>query len=71
MEKKNIQEFDNIGEIIDYLNSNENIKVEISSEEWWSGFYQLKNDSESDNITHKNLYDDSGEEILSVNKNRA
>ena len=65
---KNASEFESIKEIIDFLKSNEEVKIQVNAHEYWDGYFQLSNDKKSDNIKHHNLYDDGGDTIISIDE---
>ena len=66
--KKNASEFENIKEIIDFLSSEKDIIIKANAYEYWDGYFQLNDDPKSDNIKHSSLYNESGDEIISVNE---
>jgi len=66
--QKNASEFENIKEIIDFLSSEKEIIIKANAYEYWGGYFQLNDDPKSDNIKHSSLYNESGDEIISVNE---
>ena len=66
--QKNASEFENIKEIIDFLSSEKEIIIKANAYEYWDGYFQLNDDQKSDNIKHSSLYNESGDEIISVNE---
>ena len=65
-EKKFASKFDTIKEIIDFLNSDNDIKVDINTEEYWDGLIQLRNDSSSGEAQHKISSSENGDEVMVV-----
>lgn len=66
--EKDASEFESIKEIIDFLKSDDDIKIRVNAYEEWDGFFQLTNDKKSDNIKHIDLYDENGERIIMITK---
>tara|TARA_B100001564_G_scaffold68384_1_gene54045 strand:+ start:46 stop:597 length:552 start_codon:yes stop_codon:yes gene_type:complete len=65
---KSILEFDSIKEVLDFLESNDDIKIRVQAYEDWEGYFQLSKDKKTDNIKHHNLYDDAGDTIISFDE---
>ena len=66
--EKNASEFDSIKEILDFLESNDDIKIRVDAHEYWDGYFQLSKDKKTDNIKHHNLYDDAGDTIIAIDE---
>ena len=55
-----------INEIIKLLKSNSKIKIKITADEYWDGYFQLSSDVESESIEHSDIYDPNNGEIITV-----
>ena len=65
--EKDASEFESIKEIIEFLKSDDSIKIRVEACEEWDGYFQLTDDKKSDNIKHNNLYDqEQGDQIIMV-----
>ena len=58
-------DFKNIKEIIDYIETKKDITIRIEAEEYWGGWYQLKNSKKCQGVIVKEIYDSSGD--LAIN----
>lgn len=54
-------DFKNIKELITYIETNKDIKVKVEAEEYWGGWYQLKNSKKCQGVIVKEIYDSSGD----------
>ena len=66
--EKNASEFDDVKEILEFLNSDKQFRIRVDAYQYWNGFFQLKNDPKSDNIVHINLYHNYEEPVITVNE---
>ena len=66
--EKNASEFNDVKEILEFLNSDKQFRIRVDAYQYWNGFFQLKNDPKSDNIKHINLYHNYEELVITVNE---
>lgn len=56
---------DKIKDLINFLETN-NIVIKASAYEYWDGFCQLKSDTQSDDVKHQSIWNESGDQIINV-----
>ena len=66
---KEISDFETIELLKSYLSSNPNLRIEISAEERWIGWCQLKADEKNNEVEFYDIYSEISEEIISITKN--